>query len=179
MPYRYSEGCEVGTGSNRMVFRKGSKGFTLVEVLVVVALIATMLAIGVPSLISQMSHLRLSRSVREVSVELSAARLKAIALNRRVRVAFNVYGGTPLDDYRINLYDSGTSTWSADPTRPLMRLKSAIRITSPGASFNVDFFANGTATATSICITNTAKTGDKMKVTVQGSTGMVTITTGC
>lgn len=166
-------------GYNKIVSGKGPKGFTLVEVLVVVALIATMLAIGVPSMISQMSHLRLTRSVREVSVELSAARLKAIAFNRRVRVAFNVYGGSPLDDYRINLYDSGTSTWSADATRPLIRLKSAIRITSPGASFNVDFFANGTATPTTICITNTAKTGDKMKVTVQGSTGMVTITTGC
>mgnify|MGYP001615161173 CR=1 FL=1 len=172
-------GCEVRRGYNKTISGKGSKGFTLVEVLVVVALIATMLAIGVPSIISQMSHLRLTRSVREVSVELSAARLKAIAFNRRVRVAFNVYGGTPLDDYRINLYDSGTSTWSADPTRPLIRLKSAIRITSPGGSFNVDFFANGTASPTSVCITNTAKAGDQMKVTVQGSTGMVTITTGC
>lgn len=162
-----------------LVFRQPAKGFTLVELLVVTALIAIMAAIGIPAITSQLAHQRLTRCVREAATELQGARMKAIARNNRYRVVFNLLGGATPDTYRMNVYDSGAGTWSAEPERPLMSMRNGIDITSPGASFNVDFWPNGTATATQICISNTSKSGDRMRVDVQGSTGMVTVRTGC
>ncbi|MBI5642963.1 MAG: prepilin-type N-terminal cleavage/methylation domain-containing protein [Deltaproteobacteria bacterium] len=153
------------------------KGFSLVELLVVIAISGTLVVIGVPSIISQMAHLRLTRSTREASTELNAARLKAIAKNTKFKVAFTLYTGTTSDTYRLFTYETGS--WQNDTSRTLRSVESGVNISSPSGDFEVEFYPNGTATATTICIENTATTGDNMKITVQGTTGMTTITTGC
>lgn len=158
--------------------RRFSKGFSLVEVLVVVAIMAAIAVIGIPAVVSQLSHLRLTRSVRDVSTELQAARLKAIAQNTRYKVEFVVNSGvTPPDTYTLFRYSGGA--WAEDPGRVTGELAGAISISTPVSDFTTEFYPNGTATATSICIENTAKTNDRMKITVQGSTGMITVQTGC
>ncbi|MBI1911896.1 MAG: GspH/FimT family pseudopilin [Deltaproteobacteria bacterium] len=163
---------------------KNSKGFSLVELLVVLALMGAIFAIGIPAIVSQMSHLRLTRSVREVSSELQAARLKAIARNTKYRVDFTQ--GSP-DTYRLATWNTGTGAWENDATRTTMSLESGINISTPNANFMVVFYPNGisssadnaTAAASSMCIDNTAKANDKMTITIQGSTGMISVTTGC
>lgn len=162
----------------RTGFAKNQSGYSLAEVLVIIGIAATMVAIAAPPIISQITHLRLSRSVRDVVTELNAARFKAIAKNSRYRVNFTVNpGATPPDTYSLSYWNG--ASWQAEAGRASGALGAGISITSPGANFTTEFYPNGTATATSICINNTEKANDRMKVTVTGSTGMIQVTTGC
>lgn len=153
------------------VRKLNSKGFNLVELLLVISLIGAMIAIAAPSIISQMSHIKLTRSVRDVATELNAARFKAIAKNDSYRVNFTG------SSYQLQFDNAGS--WTNEPSRAARTLESGIAITSPGASFQVQFNANGSANATSICINNTQQANDRMKITVTGSTGMIRVETGC
>ena len=64
------------------------RGFTLVELLVVAALMATVLAIAIPSFgINDL--MRLDATAREIQQELRGARLRAVNVNRRLEVRFN------------------------------------------------------------------------------------------
>ncbi|OGP17279.1 MAG: hypothetical protein A2V21_302860 [Deltaproteobacteria bacterium GWC2_55_46] len=148
-----------------------SKGFSLVELIIVIALATILMAIAAPSIISQLSHLRLTRTVRDVATELNAARLKAIAQNTSFRVDFS--GGT----YNLWIYSGGA--WVDYPTRGQGELGAGIDITSPGDTFSVQFYTNGAATATTICVNNTQKSDDRMQINVTGTTGMITVSQGC
>lgn len=149
---------------------KSSKGFTLTELLVVVALIGIMVAIAAPSIVSQLSHVRLTRSVRNIASELNAARFKAIARNMPYRVNFTG------SSYQLQF---SNGAWTDEPNRAPVTLEDGIAITSPAGSFATEFNANGSATATSICINNSQQANDRMKITVTGSTGMIQVVSGC
>ena len=157
-----------------------NRGYSLSEVLVVMALISTIAVISGPALIGQMSHIRLKRAARDVTAELNAARFKAIAQNARYRVEFTLYASASTPDaYSLSSWNAGTSAWEDYPTRPRRELPANTNITSPGESFNVEFRPNGTSTGAAICIQNTSETSDRMKLTVSTSTGQIVISTGC
>lgn len=164
---------------DRAVPVKNQKGFSLVEVLVIIGIASVMIAISMPSIISQITHLRLTRSVRNVVTELNAARLKAIAQNKSFQVEFTVNAGTtPPDTYQLKSYTGGA--WVVEPDRALGRLEPGISITSPGGpTFSADFNANGSASSTIICVNNAEKTNDRMKITVKTATGRILVETGC
>jgi prepilin-type N-terminal cleavage/methylation domain-containing protein len=158
------------------------RGFTLVELLITIALIAGMVLIGSPSILRQLSHLRLTRATRDISVELQAARLKAIAQNIPYRVSFtlNTYPTSAYptsDTYRLQLFSGGS--WQNDATRAPRDLPDTVDITSPGSNFQTEFKPNGTGTAVDICIQNKKDSTDRMKINVSSFTGRVSIQTGC
>jgi prepilin-type N-terminal cleavage/methylation domain-containing protein len=64
-------------------------GFTLVELLITIAMFATLAAMAMPIYSDLAENSRLSAAAREVERELQAARLKAVQANRSLRVAFN------------------------------------------------------------------------------------------
>jgi type IV fimbrial biogenesis protein FimT len=105
------------------------RGFTLVELLITIALIAGMVLIGSPSILRQLSHLRLTRATRDISVELQAARLKAIAQNIPYRVSFTLNTYPTSDTYRLQLFSGGS--WQNDATRAPRDLPDTVDITSP------------------------------------------------
>ena len=152
-----------------------NKGFSLVEILVVIALMSVITIIGVPAIISQISHMKLTRGVRDISSELNAARMKAISQNIPYRVEFNLDFSGTVDRYSLSYWNG--ASWTDDPERAAFDLDPKVNITSPGADFEVAFYANGSASATNICVVNTSKTDDRMRISVQGSTGMIIITT--
>lgn len=158
-----------------------SKGFTITELIIVIALIGIMMAIAAPSIISQITHLRLTRSVRDVVSELNAARFKAIAQNRRYQVEFTVNAGaTPPDSYQLQFWNDAIADFADEPGRAAGVLEPGISITSPGGpTFTTVFNPNGSATNTSICIDNTQKANDRMRITVRPATGMIEVSTGC
>jgi len=165
--------------------KKTEKGFSLIELLIVLAIAGVIMLIGLPALVSQMSHVRLKRSARDVATELNYARMNAITKNTKYRVAFTLNTDPTPDVMSMFVYSSGS--WGADTTRASRDIEAAIDITSPGSSFSVYFFPNGVSSSSdstasansSICLNNTAKTNDKMKVNVIGTTGRVEIQSGC
>jgi len=67
----------------------GHCGFTLVEVLVVLAVLATTLTIGLALMLTMLGNLKFNASVRDVQSELQTARLKAVSSNRPMRLRFD------------------------------------------------------------------------------------------
>lgn len=64
-------------------------GFSLVDILVTVAMVAVLAGISVPMLGNLAEGYKLGNAVREVERELQSARLKAVTSNRPLRVRFN------------------------------------------------------------------------------------------
>jgi Tfp pilus assembly protein FimT len=72
-----------------MASRTSSNGFTLVELLLIVALIGILAAVGLPVMQNMTSSIKLNDAARMVAGELQDARIKAVATNRVMRVRTN------------------------------------------------------------------------------------------
>jgi prepilin-type N-terminal cleavage/methylation domain-containing protein len=81
----------------------GEGGFSLVEMLAVVAIIAIMAAVALPNIVGFARTYRLNGALREVSNELAAARTKAIMSNVNAGVSFLI---VDRDSYRYVVEDT-------------------------------------------------------------------------
>lgn len=68
---------------------RSDRGFTLPEVLLTVALVATIAAMAVPVMNDVTASIKLNEAARMVERELQDARLRAVSSNRILRVRFN------------------------------------------------------------------------------------------
>lgn len=96
---------------------RSSRGFTLTELLIVVAIIMLLVAVSIPSFLNASRAGRLSSAVRSVQAMLMAARNLAVSYNAIYSVEFGVVRGAPYD-LRINddgdMLNDGTHGWKAD-----------------------------------------------------------------
>lgn len=69
-------------------------GFTLMEMIVAIAVSMIVLAVGTPSFLSWMPTIRLTSAARQVATDLQVARMKAISQNANNTVTFNTTSGT-------------------------------------------------------------------------------------
>jgi prepilin-type N-terminal cleavage/methylation domain-containing protein len=69
--------------------RSSEAGFSLVELLVVVAVASVILAVTVPSVTATMQSYALNSGTQIIASTVRSARLAAVSKNRRVRVLFN------------------------------------------------------------------------------------------
>ena len=72
-----------------MVKRFSQSGFSLIELLMVVALVGIVSVIGVPLLQNMSGAIELGEAARQVERELQSARMTAVSANHPVRVMFN------------------------------------------------------------------------------------------
>jgi prepilin-type N-terminal cleavage/methylation domain-containing protein len=79
--------------------RRSARGFSLLELLIVIGLIGLMAGIGVPYLIKIGRRQRIMTQAREVQSDLLAARIKAVRRNAGVSVV--VTPGGPGGDYHL------------------------------------------------------------------------------
>lgn len=88
-----------GTRADLAVARGGGRtygyerGFTITELMIVVAIIGVLTAVASPSILRTLANIRMRSSVKEIASELQLARLKAITQNTNVTVCF--YGPSP------------------------------------------------------------------------------------
>lgn len=68
---------------------KSAVGFSIVDMVATLAVIATVSAMSVPQVIDAVDSMRLGMSVRDVERELQFARLKSVSTNRPMRVRFD------------------------------------------------------------------------------------------
>jgi prepilin-type N-terminal cleavage/methylation domain-containing protein len=69
--------------------RHYERGFSLIELLLTVAVAATLMAVGMPVLLDVNESTKLNGATRELERELQSARLRAVTVNRNLRVRLN------------------------------------------------------------------------------------------
>ena len=165
------------------------RGFTLVELMLVVAVFATVMAMAVPMSGRMLESIKHNSSAREVERELQSARLKAVSVNRRIRVAFNCpvagqfrtveYIGTPAIDNATNrcLLTAYPAVPDNDPaTRPnfdgpVRQLQDGMTVTTRRFEFRPDGTAWEIVANTPTAIANTVS----VVVTKSSKTKTVTV----
>jgi prepilin-type N-terminal cleavage/methylation domain-containing protein len=100
---------------------RSEKGFSLVEMLIVVAIIAIMAAIALPNIGNYVRNYRVKGAAQSVASTLQSARGKAIATNTNNGVSFFVIDD---DSYRFVQEDL---TGGAQPRGPIQELPLGVR----------------------------------------------------
>ena len=75
--------------ADRRSIRKRQAGFTLLETLVVVAVIGILVLISAPAFLKMMNRFKLTATARELTSLLQAARMEAIKLNAPAQVSYD------------------------------------------------------------------------------------------
>jgi prepilin-type N-terminal cleavage/methylation domain-containing protein len=134
------------------------RGFSLVEMMLTVAVLATIMAIAMPVLRDLSESQRLSASTRELERELQTARMKSVSTNRTLRVFTNCPAAGQFrmvevvdnaDDTRADRCNLGPFPYpapDADPSTrpnfdgPVRYLQRSVTVPTMG----LEFLSNGT-----------------------------------
>jgi len=89
------------------MLRKRESGFTLIEMMIVIAVLAIMAAIAIPNFMSLLPGMRLNGAARQVMGDLMAARMKAVKLNKKTKVFFD-------NDHQYRICDDADNSGKVD-----------------------------------------------------------------
>lgn len=134
-----------------------NRGFTLVELVVTLAIFGIMLAIALPSFLSYLPTMRLKGAARDISSTLQSARMEAVSRNTNCNVSFDINNKS----YTVSCTDITTTLstdisfgWGTDVNKDI----GGDSLPSDGIALNNDtcyFASRGTVSAGSIYIKNT------------------------
>jgi type II secretion system protein H len=153
-----------------------SKGFTLVEILMVIALIGLLTAIAAPGISAWVETFKFKNTIREIGITMQLARMKAIASGVECRVVFDLDAETFYLE-RGNQAD-GSDTWKLEGVVIDVSSWADIAFVNSYTTGkrNKQFNPNGTSSTGSIRL-NSAK-GEKYKITLTTATGHITVDEG-
>lgn len=155
---------------------KNKSGFTLMELMIVIAIIAIISAVAVPNMIAWRNNHQLNGSARELLSVINGARLAAIKNNAAVTLTFTTGSSGKVDTVFTNRV-TGVSKTTTTLINPGLKLDSAVfsgsnafRFNSRGLPVQIGnpaSFAAGTVTLSN-------KKGDSLQV-IMASTGVTRI----
>lgn len=139
-------------------------GFTLVEVMIVIAVFAIMAAVAIPAFMSLLPGMRLNGAARQVMGDLMDARMKAVKLNQRTKVFFDGNGY----EYEIwNDADNGGTVADDEGDDVERNIQTDYHDVTLSKTADPVFQARGTATGTTVTVSNSS--GKKyVKVAITG-----------
>jgi len=146
-----------------MIKNTDSRGFTLVELMIVIAIMAILAAIAAPNFQSYMAQRRVNGAARQVMTDLIEARMKACSLNQRVKVSFGSN-----HTYQVWNDADGNGTVADNEGDDIERdIHPDYNDVTFSASANPFFLPRGTAIGSTITLTNSS--GSKyVKVALSG-----------
>ena len=166
--------------------RRGRRGVTLIEMLVVVAVLAIIVAVGLPNVMSALQRARSRGAADLISTAMRDARSRAIATGWQFRVfGFNAASGTLPNQFRIEGRSSPALAWpasnvpgplssstrSADPWFVMAKEYPGVRLNAGDAGACPDPLGGG---AYSFCIAYTSQ--GLMTTSYQGAGGGLQVT---
>jgi prepilin-type N-terminal cleavage/methylation domain-containing protein len=153
----------------------GQKGFSLVEVLITIGIIAIVAAIAIPNLQRYATNSRLKSAARDIMGDIFIGKERAISENRRYRIAFNI---APANTYTVeqcnNTGSSCTTGYSVIQTKTPTTFGNDIRITNAafGANSIINFQTRGTTEAGNVVLTNGRNSTATITTNITGRTSV-------
>lgn len=134
-------------------------GFTLIELMIVIAIIAIFAAFLTPNVIGWMPEYRLKSAVMEMGSRIQQARLAAIKENQNCTMSFNTSNGTYnitcLDNMTVDLTDYGPNVSFSAVSAPQVINFTSRGLTDGIGTFVVSMTSQGGGDTYSIRITPT------------------------
>jgi prepilin-type N-terminal cleavage/methylation domain-containing protein len=117
---------DVAMATNVSGLRARERGFSLIEMLIVVGIIAVMAAVALPNIGQYIRNYRIRGAVQQVTGEIQSARSKAIMTNTNSGVSFVVVDA---DSYRYVMEDLP----AGEQLSPLRDLPTGVRFVNAGS----------------------------------------------
>lgn len=116
---------------------KSTKGFTLLEVIIVVTIIGVMAAIAIPAISSWLPNYRLKSAARDLYSNMQKAKSEAVKTNTTVTMTFTAGVGAPCE--------GGSYVFTDVDLNNIVNVTVANGVCISSGAFPSGFSANGTA----------------------------------
>ncbi len=143
------------------------QGFSLVELIIVIALIGLLTAVVVPAISTLSSSGNLNIAARELAIDLRMARQKAITSGSLQKIEFRIYN----DDYRVRDTGSNEAYTVKLPEGVIYR---SVNFPADGSYPQVSFYRSGApGRGGTVCLADQA--GRSVYVIITPATGRVRV----